>query len=195
MKRHLFALMLAGAAAAPAHSALLWEFSETGTGVVGTVSGTLDLTNAFSFGTFSQVGIAGMASAGGQLAAETTSGISTIGYGISGPAAFGSGSATLATSISTNFDMFLDGPNTLWVEDGYAGEAFTGNMLFSGATFSSLGVSAGDFVYSLLNVQGAPVDTLTVRFADNSVPAPGTLPLLGAAMIGAGWLRSRRRQA
>jgi hypothetical protein len=158
--------LLAGSAPA----AVLISFGETGGGVVGTLSGSLDLTGAI----FRQVHIPMVPFVVPELGRVST-GDSPLkpmnSYEAFGPS-FGPGAETLATS--TTGSAFLTDSLGVSVVEGYAGEALTGTLAFAGATFASLGIVPGEYVYTL------PNDTVTLRFgpATTVIPLPASLPLL-----------------
>ena len=168
-----------------AQAAAVMSFEQVGADVVGTLSGSLDLT--------------GMTSAGLYTAAnpyiDPSQGVFGTGAGgayqdgylqqVSG-AAFGAGGPTVATATSGDA-VFLWGLGTnLWLPDGYAsGDALSGTVTFGGSSFTSLGVDPGDHVFTL-----ASGDTLTVSF-NTTVPEPGDLALVALGLSALGLARRR----
>jgi hypothetical protein len=180
-----------------ARADVLWLFGQTGGHVVGTLSGSLDLTGASPSGGGALVGAAIFPS-GGTI---TNSFGSLDNYRGFGPASFGSGTNTFAASVMGSvfgFDGDLS-QTDIFLPSGYmSGSALSGTITFANATFASLGITAGDYVYSLLNDAGVPVDTITVRFVPPSeVPLPGALSFFATGLIGLGLLgwRRKRKQA
>lgn len=195
--------------AGPACASVLWEFDQVGADVVGTFSGTLDLTGA-------TLNFTGSQSTGGSIQPYDTliyNGLGSVfgadgtidSYALSsGPAGFGYGTSTTPASSSTGSPFAIEGPYSVNLGFGYSsspGEVhvptgydgtttLSGMVTFDNATFSSLGVTPGDYVYSL------PSDTITLRFQTTAVtPLPPTLPLLlsGLAAFGLiGWYRKRK---
>ena len=191
--------------AAPASASVLWEFDQVGSDVVGTFSGSLDLSNApFNFSgpqnslgyiqpyNTSLSGGGNVSGAGGTFDSYLLS---------SGPASFGFGTSTIFASSSTGSLFAIQGPGTssccgtpipgkVYVPEGYGlfslSGPLSGTVTFAGATFSSLGITPGDYVYSL------PNDTITLSFV---TPLPAALPLFlsGLGALGLiGWCRKRK---
>lgn len=174
-----------------AQAALVMSFQESDGRVNGSMSGSLDLSGMTGApggslsltGLFSTLGWVGF----GVPPADQTNFLGEI----SGPSTFGSGPFTLGAS--TGDAVFLAGNNALLsVPAGYvSGAALTGTLTFDDASFASLGVIPGDYVYTL-----ASGDTLTLVFGDGvpptPVPVPGTVPLLLAAWAALGVTRRWR---
>lgn len=174
--------------ATSAQAAAVMSFQQVGADVVGTLSGSLDLSGmtaspgytSNSFGVNPQDGLFGTGAVG---SAQT-------GYldQISGPVSFGSGGA--AGSSTSGDAVFLWGAgNDLWLPAAYAsGSALSGLLTFSGTTLAGLGLTLGDHVYTLTSR-----DTLTVRIGPQAVPEPGNLPLVLTALALLGLPALRRR--
>jgi hypothetical protein len=169
-----------------APAAVLFSFDETGGGVVGTISGSVDLTGAIFRGihmpeTAYVLPEFGRVSTGESLEVMNS-------YEASGPLSFGPGElpGTLATS-TTGSKLIVSGGGVSVVES-YAGEALAGTLTFAGATFASLGITPGEYVITL------PNDTVTLRFgpASTVIPLPATLPLVLGA-LGLTVFAARRR--
>lgn len=181
---------MVGVASAPdtASSAVVLSFVEDGAGVVGTLSGSLNLEGAISAGTvFAGAAIlwpsVGVVQIGPGLGLYDA-------YQLSPVAGWGSGDATLAHfssgsqfGLRTNFSGAV-----VTVAQGYlSGSPLSGSITFLGRTFSALGVTPGTYVYNL------PNDTITVSFS--AIPLPATLPLLaaGLGLLSLPIVRRRRR--
>jgi hypothetical protein len=120
--------------------------------------------------------------------------------GVSGPASFGVGGMTNASSGSggpigvdeSSFDLIAQ-PPVLIVPKGYmSGSPLSGSSTFDGQTLASLGLTPGTYVYTW----GAPADddSLTVKIA---IPEPATwaMILLGFAGLGFAGYRAARKSA
>lgn len=167
--------------AGSAQAAVLFSFEETGGDVVGTLSGSLDLEGATPFGP-SPIPLdvirpnAGFVSVSGGAGAR---------YAILGPAIFGTGSAVFGVGDGDAFSV-NGGFQAISVPDGYGGGQLNSTLTFAGTTLALLGITPGEYVYSL------PNDTVTLRFNAAVIPLPATLPLLlGALGLGLAALRRR----
>jgi PEP-CTERM motif len=117
-------------------------------------------------------------------------------YGtITGPTSFGPGSVNLASSGTGS---------AFGIESGYllvpvayvSGQSLSATDTYSGATFSSLGLTPGTYTWTWGT--GANADSFTVQIgAAAAVPEPSTgiLAMLGAvAFLTHGWYGHRRKQ-
>jgi hypothetical protein len=106
------------------------------------------------------------------------------------------GGTTIATSgTGPRFGVFF---NQLDVPDGYvSGTLLEGSSLYEGATFASLGVTPGTYVWTwpvaanVTPANGVLQDSLTL----NIVPEPVSLSLLAVGAAGLTVRRWRRRTA
>lgn len=185
-------LLLATAALAvftiDAQAAAIMRFTDTGTGVSGVLSGSLDLTGLGPSGLFGAA--VGMESSTGRIGFGAA-GATQLLYDsvLSGPASFGTGMVVGGSSLGDA--VFLGGDlGDLYLPSAYAsGGALNATLSFAGATYASLGVGPGDFVYVLDSG-----DTLTVRFETlAAVPEPATVGLVGLALAAAFAGRRRSR--
>lgn len=171
--------------AGAAQSAVLFAFEETGGNVVGTLSGSLDLTGASYLRTAS-VG-SGIVSSRGEVAIEGN----VYMYAATGPAPFGSAfTPTFGTGVGSPFFVQgVPGRIGVGVSTVYtSGSALSGTLTFLTASFLSLGITPGEYVYTL------PNDTVTLRFSQAQVvPLPATLPLLLGG-LGLAFAAARRRR-
>jgi len=84
-------------------------------------------------------------------------------------------------------------PNSLYLPNGYVSDTSVSNLTtFSGATFASLGVTPGTYVWTWGS--GATTDSFTLQFgsAPTGVPEPASLALLSAGVVGLGLVRRKR---
>lgn len=172
--------------ASSAQAAATMSFQEVGGNVVGTLSGSLNLSGmTFTSGWISN--------AIGVSPVEGLFGTGAIGSMQDGyldqiaGGAWGPGGVILASS-TTGDAVFMDGAgDDLWLPTGYvSGSALSGTLTFVGASFASLGATPGNHVYTL-----SSGDTLTVSVGA-AVPEPGSLALALMSMSLLG-LSVRRR--
>lgn len=199
--------------AAPAQAGVLFAFEEVNGDVVGTLSGSLDVSGVSDTGVFDRFlgegiapNLAQVASSGGVTAFVDT-------FAVMGPASLGSGGPTFA-SVSSGDAFLLSGGFTdgivLALPDGYSGADLSGTLSFAGATLQGLGITPGDYVYTLVeDIPGlppsqeslfaasaaAPANTITLRFTPGEaavIPLPAGLPLLLAGLGALALLRRKR---
>jgi PEP-CTERM motif len=172
-----------------AEAAFVAVFTEDGSNVVASGSGTINLTDL----TFAQTlpGELTQAAVNPSLPGYA-SGISdtTALYDgdISGPTSWGAGGVTLASSsFGDVVGLYHTKVFFLLVPDGYtSGSPLSSNATYAGASFASLGVTPGTYGYSW--GLGTNADTLTVEIggAGSPVPEPATwtMMLMGFAGLG-----------
>ena len=161
-----------------------------------TASGTLNLgalsffdydngLNAFVFPSFGAAGV-------GPAPSETD--IYT--GAISGPATFGAGARTGASSGAGDPIALNEFTTLLYVPRGYvSGSSLSGSADFADATLASLGITPGTYVYRWGS--GAVADTFTIDIA-RTVPEPSTwaMMLVGfGSLCFAGYKRARGERA
>jgi hypothetical protein len=191
MQRASWAAVAAAAlgltAAGRAEAGVIIDIFQSGSNVVATGSGSLDLTGMTHVTTrmvqpsfiFPSAAAILVGSSGGDIDVYTP---------LSGPASFGSGGLTSPASSGSG-DLFGINRSTgqLAVPRGYVfGTSLSGSETFDNTTLSGLGLTAGTYLFRL------PGDTLTVRIGSVAVPEPSTLALAGlgaAALAGYGWRR------
>lgn len=200
IRNQLYALAFAGASFAlpsTSYAALVYQLSEVGSDVVLTLAsgGSLDLnglnyaaTNTGSGGLNPSVAEFVVGSGSLDLYIGLASGPATIGSGTSVP-------ASLTSGLAFGFTAITGGYFGVGVTAGYVSGSTIQTIstsTFSSATLSSLGVTAGTYVWTLANN-----DTITLQAASNSsVPETNsTVAGLGLALAGMGLLRRRQRRA
>ena len=193
----LGAAMLSGSglSAPPAQAAYTVTLEQAGGNVVATGSGTLDVTGLGAPGAGTEE--AGIDPMNGSIIAGAASVEDISVYaGLTGPASFGSGGGTGASSgigdivgirgmTPEILSILLDVPA------GYvSGNPLSDTSTYDNATFSSLGVTPGTYVWSW--GVSASDDTFTLVIPA-VLPEPSSLLLLGGALAGLPLLRTRRR--
>jgi hypothetical protein len=182
------ALSLFSVQLAQAYSVTL---EQVGSDVVATGSGPLDLTGLTLVVTYASLP-AQIFPVLGQIV--TGSGGATDGYqgSISGPTSFGGVFFTFASSGSGDSVGIFRDTSTLLVPSGYvSGTALSDSATYNNATFASLGVTPGTYVWTW----GAGANqNFTLQIGPAGVPDGGsTVSLLGCALLGLAALRRKLR--
>lgn len=117
--------------------------------------------------------------------------------GFKGPASFGSGGAVFATSSAGDYTSILANPSfyvvapVLYVPHGYvSGTALSGSETWDNATFASLGVTPGTYVWTW----GTGADQSFTLDIVNSVPEPAALGMFGVGLLLIGGFAGPRRR-
>ncbi len=180
----LFTVVSGNARATEIVSNAVIDFTEVGGNVVVTASGEIDLTGlSYQYSTYAPTEIVPSEAT---VLIGTASGAVDVYTGISGPTPFGTGGTTAASSGSGGTfginDTVLDLPG------GYvSGTSLSSSSTFDGATFASLGLTPGTYVYTW----GDP-NTLTINVA-SGVPEPSTWAMLLLGFAGISFLAYRRK--
>lgn len=187
MIRRLAAALTLALVTSAANAAVVVNINEVGNTVVANATGSLDLTDAVFVKNVTVI-----AAVNPNLAVLSMANGPINGYAITGPASFGTKSLTQGTGNGMPFYIFGTG-NLLGVAQGYSsGSPLFGNTRWDNASFVSLGITPGSYVYSL------PNDTVTLNFgavAAAEVPLPAGLPLLGLGLAALAGLRRRRTES
>jgi PEP-CTERM motif len=182
------AILALGAFSAPsAQAKFVATFEELGSVVFEMGSGQLDLTDLARLGLTNAgplvIPSMGIFNAGLSDATEDAFGT------ITGPSNFGSGALTHADG-GDNDPVGVSG-GELFVPLNYiSGAMLSNDSVYSDATFSSLGMTPGVYVWSWGS--GAHADTLTIEIG---VPEPSTWAMMLVGFAGLGYAALRRKRA
>jgi hypothetical protein len=173
----------------PARATFIATIEQVGTNVVVTGSGTIDFTGLTGGG--GGLVIARIFPNHGTLDLASGDGIQFI--GVSGPI-FGSGGTTFASFNSGDVVGIAGGvfgAGALFVPEGYtSGNPLSATSTYSNATFASLGITPGTYIYTWGT--GADADRFTLLIGGPGVPDGGsTVSLLGSALLGLAALRRK----
>jgi hypothetical protein len=186
-------LLGSGLVITPAKASFIMTLAQSGSNVVGTGSGTIDLfalTSANFVGTEPAVsGPQGFAA----LGPEATTAAFTA---VSGPSSFGSsGFFAASTGSGDTVGISVSGviSDVLFLPDNYvSGASLSDSATWDNATIASLGLTPGTYTWTWGS--GASADSFTVQI-DASTPEPGSVALLGAGFVGLAVLRRRKNKA
>lgn len=174
------------AQARPAQAAVVMTFVEQGADVVGTLSGSLNISGISTF-------------SAGKFGSGVTPSLGGVFFGPSEPSAisflhdfegytFGTGAYSFTTSTGSPFAI-LASDNQVFLPNGYtSGGSLSGSMTFANTDFATLGIVAGTDQFMI-----ATGDTITVTFQTAAIPVPPAIAALGTGLLGLGlWGRRRR---
>jgi VPDSG-CTERM motif len=170
---------------AEAYTVTLRQF---GSNVVANGSGAINLTGlTFQGSTFGT--ITGIRANTGSIGTGPLAQLNFDFYtGFTGPTSFGSGASFLPNTGSGDFVGIFGLAGQIFVPQGYvSGHALTDSMTFNNATFASLGVTPGTYVWSW---GGGANQNIMLQIG--AVPDGGTtISLLGCALLGLVALRGK----
>jgi hypothetical protein len=165
----------------PAQAAYIVTLLQEGSDVVASGSGTIDLAGLSPSCPTSCETNAGMLPRIGSISTGPVNGVPSQFYtGFAGPTSFGTGDFTLPSSGSGDI-VSIDGTfNILSLALDYvSGSALSDSSTYGNQTFSSLGVTPGNYTWTWGS--GATADSFTLEIEAAAVPEPSSL-LLGIAL-------------
>jgi hypothetical protein len=164
---------------------------QVGSNVVETGSGAVDLTGLTFLGaSLTEEGRIAASFAQIHMAPPGLSSVFAF-TGFTGPGSFGSGGGFLGSNFSGDVVGIEGAIAGFFVPFGYvSGTALSNSMTFNNATFASLGVTPGTYVWSWGT--GLPNQNFTLQIGGAGVPDSGsTVSLLGCALLGLAALRRK----
>ena len=131
------------------------------------------------------------ASFGAILTGQVLGGPVTGYTGFTGPTSFGPGGLFFATTGSGDLVGISSGARALYVPLGYvSGATLSSSAIWNNATFASLGVTPGSYMWTWGT--GLPNQNFTLIIGGAGVPDGGsTISLLGCALLGLAALRRK----
>ena len=165
---------------------------QMGANVVANGSGPINLTGlTFFSGDFVVPQM--NASFGAILTGQVLGGVVTGYTGFNGPTSFGPGGFFFATTGSGDLVGISSGARALYVPQDYVSNtALSDSMTFDNATFASLGVTPGTYIWTW--GAGGANQNFTLIIEGAGVPDGGsTVSLLGCALFGVAALRRKLR--
>ena len=185
--------ILATAVFAPgARAAYVVNFVEMGANVVEVGGGTLDLTN-LTAGAGAATNSPSVFPAGAFFDSGDTSADVKEYFSISGASNFGSG-ASVKFASSSSGDGVAIGTRLLFVPEFYISNSpLSETSTYLDATFASLGMTPGQYVYTW--GAGDHANSFTINIGANPVPEPSTWAMMVLGFAGLGYAASRRKRA
>ena len=166
------------------------SFAEFGNNVIGSLSGSLDLTGA-TFSSTAPVSNANfinsfsLASGNGEIETQNE-------YDVSGPSLLGSLSGTVNSSYDTTKSSFyISSGNYFRVSPASDDVALSGQIGFENQSLTSLGLALGSSVYTFSNGETFTIEVTSVP----EISTTGALAAFGSLLTMMAFLWERRRVA
>jgi len=176
-----------GLCAPPAQAAFTVTLTQVGPNVVATGSGTINTTDLHRMDAGSA--LATVSPYFAHIDTGPDSAVVVVYSDFSGPTNFGNGPTTFETSGSGDFVGINGFLHVLSVPANYpSGSSLMATSTYNNATFSSLGIMVGTYVWTWGS--GANADSFTL---ETTVPEPATLGLMVLGLLGAGFAGHKRR--
>ena len=181
----------AGLSAPPAQAAYIVTLTQVGSDVVANGSGSINTAGLSIIFTDNQA--AAISPSAGAIITGPISVEPLDDYGgFDGPASFGTGGGTDASSGSGDTVSIFGPANLLFLPSGYvSGDPLSDTATWSDQTFASLGVTPRTYVWHWGS--GATADSFTLNAGAAAVPEPSGALLL-ALPLGLGLLLTARRR-
>jgi hypothetical protein len=182
--------------ASSAQAAYVVTFEEIGSDVIETGGGKLDLTDLIDFGS---IFVAPQLVASSAFFLSGSAGFThaLLFAGAMGPSNFGPGLEEFFPDSSSGDRVGLEagtGARSFFVPVGYQfGAPLSETSTYLDASFSSLGMTPGTYIYSWGS--GAHADSFTVDIGVSPVPEPSTWAMMLVGLAGLGYARFRRKAA
>ena len=172
----------------PAQAGYIVTLEQVGSNVVATGSGPIDVSGLTFDGTFGSAALINPATA--DIRTVIFAPIDIYSAPIAGPTSFGSGGSTFTTSGSGDPVGITRNFGDIYVPQGYvSGNPLSDTMTFNDATFASLGVTPGTYVWTWGTGANQNFTLIIPRVA---VPDSGsTVSLLGFGLLGLAVLRRK----
>jgi hypothetical protein len=187
-------LMGCGLCARPVQAAFIVTLEQVGSNVVATGTGTIDLSG-LSLGCNGCDGYSGyvIPNQGNQEQLIVGSGLIDGYAGATGPTNFGPGNGYTPANSNSGDVVGELVPGTIEVPHGYvSGDPLSDTSTYLGATFASLGVTPGTYVWTWGT---AGDDSFTLQIGPSAVPEPSSLPLVALPLGFVMLLAARRRRS
>jgi hypothetical protein len=162
---------------------------QQGSNVIAMGSGAFDVSGLTSVSLSNQAGMS--PSYGAIVVGNASAGLTLYYPSFSGPVSFGAGGVAFASSKSGDVGAISIGAGVLGAPIGYvSGTNLSGTATWDNATFASLGVTPGTYVWTW----GTAAEQSFTLDVANSVPEPAALSIFGFGVLLTGAFMGLRRR-